>query len=1246
MRKFLKQCIGAKLKKFKKEIKKIFVKNNKEYNPIVFINNPINDEEEDLIGVSGEARRIENAIDEGANIIGIIGDYGSGKSSLIEILKRNFATSICINMWNSVTNCYNSLEITKNFIFQLAIGKNQRFAQYISKRISKNYNVLSVAISTLKYWKCGLFSALFFCMYKICLDLPNNIYETSLYNSISDYTKVRITNIGLADIIKCLYGISIDFRYIYLLISMILLFKLLYNNVMAVVSAGVKKGETGEDVNDIYGIYLEVAKEISEIKPKIKYLFVKRKNKVLVIIEDLDRIDKKDDVRTFIKEIYKFNNVLPEKIKKKIVYLIAVKQEECLYELLESKEGTKEEKEKIFSKIFSYKTVLNPIHYSDYNKVLLELLKQKEGFLKDNMGIELKDELPKEFYFITKGRNLTIREIKDRLNRSMDLYDSIKKKSNTEDKAIDFVKCAVVAYLENAYPNETKKLIMDDHHFSNVINDSYKIKQNSTLKNSTKITQIAYLIDLDDKNQHMNLNDDFIKELAEMIVSGLIDDDFRMYFYNYPKGQRIKTISEKYVEDLLLYDNDNDNNVVDEDIIQKALDNNPNVIINCFKRRINEELLLPNNVLESSILFKQALDNYKDNLIKLMQEEIKWKSENVVESSRILTNICKYNYDIGNVLEEYAQILYIEIQKLDKIELLKARKEIIKASGEYVKYFSALFVNNNMPLIDETELDLIRNTDTKIELINVKLINEESFTYLTKFLNSEKLNEKNFESVKHLYYKMGSNIKLEKFAGVLLEFMSKNNQYDNALFEHIYNGFTNNRNIVEENKIVEYLNTLPQEVLNIDLLTMIDGMKLRCKLNNSILHKLKENGLCNTYWINMIVYNQCDKLDIKNNVGQNLNILNNIIEIIGTEITNFRKVIIEEQLIEEYEKIFKDEYPFVTKNEMEMLYSATDLIKIIDFSKVSSDNLENIIERFNVLYTSKEDLLTIIKEFTANVNGDISIIKSLVENMVWKEAVIKELSLEDRDIIYNCLKTPLKLSSPVEAFEFLKRINFLIERVEEQVYIGIDDGMIDKNEYIKFINGINMPTDETIKTITVLKLYYAFNENITSKLYEQKYYEHYIISKILLCKKLALETEKVSLENYVNVYNSCDIVNDIMIENKEFIQAIMDNDLYRDIISNEKLKPLYKIAQSIRFIEYLIERLNEKEFMEYLEMNWTFSSEKDSEDFQKLICKDNYIKYIEEEKYYKIVYNKLVKPAQRGQLTKRRNIYLETKQKD
>ena len=163
---------------------------------------------------------------------------------------------------------------------------------------------------------------------------------------------------------------------------------------------------------------------------------------------------------------------------------------------------------------------------------------------------------------------------------------------------------------------------------------------------------------------------------------------------------------------------------------------------------------------------------------------------------------------------------------------------------------------------------------------------------------------------------------------------------------------------------------------------------------------------------------------------------------------------------------------------------------------------------------------------------------------------------------------------------------------------------------------------------------------------DNKYIEQYIISKTLWENKLELELNEIGIENYINIYNSTDIILEQMKKNQEFWQYILDNELYKNIDSNEKLKPLYKLRQPIKFVRYLIERLNENEFLSYLKEIGHLDTEKDSWEFQKLMCDDKYIKYIEEDEYYYIVLEKLWKPAHKAQVTKNRNKYLSDKNKE
>ncbi|MCL2718989.1 MAG: hypothetical protein FWE14_09455 [Lachnospiraceae bacterium] len=80
--------------------KKIRSSKEDKIRPIIFMNTPISDESNDIIGLNSTVNSISYAINKKARMIGVIADYGSGKSSLTETwhqkkdLKKQFE-SIC-----------------------------------------------------------------------------------------------------------------------------------------------------------------------------------------------------------------------------------------------------------------------------------------------------------------------------------------------------------------------------------------------------------------------------------------------------------------------------------------------------------------------------------------------------------------------------------------------------------------------------------------------------------------------------------------------------------------------------------------------------------------------------------------------------------------------------------------------------------------------------------------------------------------------------------------------------------------------------------------------------------------------------------------------------------------------------------------------------------------------------------------------------------------------------------------------
>jgi len=59
-------------------------------NKELILNKPIAKEDNDWIGVTAYVNRLDEAIKEGAEIIGVTSDFGAGKSSLLSLYKNRY----------------------------------------------------------------------------------------------------------------------------------------------------------------------------------------------------------------------------------------------------------------------------------------------------------------------------------------------------------------------------------------------------------------------------------------------------------------------------------------------------------------------------------------------------------------------------------------------------------------------------------------------------------------------------------------------------------------------------------------------------------------------------------------------------------------------------------------------------------------------------------------------------------------------------------------------------------------------------------------------------------------------------------------------------------------------------------------------------------------------------------------------------------------------------------------------------
>ena len=373
-------------------------------------------------------------------------------------------------------------------------------------------------------------------------------------------------------------------------------------------------------------------------------------------------------VGKLLKELYRFNNLLHDKEKRQFVFIVSLKSEASLNEN-NYKDGLS-----LYSKIFDYTVWIRPIHFNNVRELVTSLLISKIGKNKTNQIID-------SLFWIMQGSQLTIREMKDRLNETFLLHQSLvnRKKGSSW---INYNKCAAVVYLQRQYPKDYQKLVENEDVFASIIYKVYYLEQKTIEKD------IKALI-----NEDVNK---FITDFITMINQHDIDNDYLMYFYNYPNNSYIMNYAEKTIYDYLIHDNysfQKDNEV--SKLISKITTENDGIVIKKAMKELNQIGKSFGIIFfHFKNLFLFAFQNNQKELCKSYEVIFVKK----YEKNYFLSYLCKIlNFDISDtIVQKIISIsipLVISKTKSDALSLNSARKFIFENCPKYISSFCELCIS-------------------------------------------------------------------------------------------------------------------------------------------------------------------------------------------------------------------------------------------------------------------------------------------------------------------------------------------------------------------------------------------------------------------------------------------------------------------------------------------------------------------------------------------------------------------------
>lgn len=1182
--------------------------------PLVFINKPIEDSKHDIVGFSTQIDTICEAIKDGSTMIGVVANYGTGKSSLTELLSSSvakkpfcFPAPIKINMWDCLVDsegfgkCNHTAEpevsdLTRSFLYQLANGndKKRHFSSYINKRLSRNYGNISLTTGSFKFWWCFILAALFYTAYMI------------FSNDTINFGKV-IRNSQFLEGLK----LGQAFSPAFLLVAVLFLVWGIVHTCI-VFSHWKMQNSWKTDVNDIFDVYAQVVDHIKPGKGK----------KQLIIVEDLDRIVEKAVIIGFLKELYRFQSST-QRYSNRFVFVVSIKPEAVLTK------GTQElliDDDNVYSKLFDIIIPLKPIHYDDYDAILLELIKRepaKKIRLEQIIGEDIEENiLPKSFFWIKNGENLTLRDLKDRLNHAIMIM--ISRSTYNVRSAVTFEACAAVAYLESRYPKDYYALIQKENAFAKLMSSSVRI-----INSNSPATAIDGLRDeFNSQFPSESFDSNFIEDICKLIHDGVFNYDFRMYFYTYPSGSHIKTTEERELCDMLLMPSRfNDYSNIDSASALAYLTGDDNIVTTTIKG-LKE---YPEAVLMNETLLRIACENdwhKAASAVKKYIIEPDIREDITVNFWTRVHNIHFENKD--SFQEELIESLLKSFSSAESV--IHMRQPIIKAYGKDVLDFKKLFFKSSkvvIPQISADEIAFIGDASIAVNLIDAENLTVDSFGYISSLLCYGPLDRATLDIARNILLQY-RDIDPDGYEAAVLQFLDINGCIDEVLLEAICKS-------CDKDALLKYLNSLDPSLLPDAYYNDIEECGFAGGLSADILQGLASRKQYRCILLAASATNDFVFLDtLLDNSEPILSDCEWLHKNNSHDILSLRWHLCIEKRDSRYWDLYRDPFPLICENEYTSFQNTSDAIECINTDNISVENCSDVLAFLHQRsYSCNEGMLLIKQLFDPNQYSSYlvsqnDLFATMVNGLDYTGLRIRELSYEDRETVYALVSEGFGLLN-LEYAEQLRLFNCLIPSVEKEIEIQ------DSDLYEQLISELNELTPFTLGWMAENYFNYALSPELSNKLKENNDFENYITTSVLREKNMIIDSTIPKIK-YLNVYINVLNMYDIMSNHWDFLESLQAKDSLEALLkskrSGELISPIYKVPQHNAFFSFILSgAFPETTKMEYLDLMGKFASDEDSKSFQRLICLPENIELINSHKRYWKVWNNFWQPNHKALFT-------------
>lgn len=1180
---------------------------------MIYLNTPITTKENDIIGLSVCADKLSDAIDAGAQMIAITSPFGAGKTSVIDLLQEKREQNkkehiLKIPMWSQLHQLENHTnELHKNFLYQISSLINHKRGTYISRRLSNNYGLLTLHANKQRSWLFFTIALLFGCA-SWCVNHFSENIETLL-----PILKDKSAYLTLALAIIAIYiGIVVLTR------------------AEIIFSSQKSERERTIEEDEIIDLYrAEILKHstrfgnwIRKITKNCKHRPL-REHTYIIVVEDLDRTNDGESVIEFLTELRKYYLPIDYSksktaiFKNKVVFIVNIKSESVLLSEIESKQ--KEAKKEIernksknsineeisdesiltneentildeylseayinmhlFAKIFDYVLDLLTINIVDYETVLEGLLNVKKDTI-NKLGLKTTGKLIEipGMLWLVRGQTLDIREIKNRLNKAFLIFETLQDRFPTEKKQISFEKCAMAAYLTTAFEHEF--YLTDDVAFQKLIEQDIKHK-------------------LDAKSCKEILNtdsDEYVKAVLELMESKLIDDSYRMYFYNYPKDSKIYSYSEELVQKAILYGEESEEL---DSAIDKVIESNSSIIVDSFEKMKQLKLRLPSVVYSHENLYIQTL-TYAENEIILWLDNFDKSTSAIDKNISEILRILRYDSLRKKYSDAQAKRFCDSFEKIFAEDgLLKLRACLCEQFPNEIIWYKSLFMGVHN-IIRSSEMKFLSLADC-ISLINVdndKFGLDEVEYIVNRFCEIENASESDVYKVKSFLISIKSKIDLTEITKLYLTFMKKIKTIIPELESTVTELLNLEADIEEEDEY--FIASAEQESIFVEyqeLINQVDCETLSTQTLSNISEIQKFDGYerydddiasalyANKFYVDFILISLLKNNPFDLNDANIYSAIKEHADCFYSESKVFRKLriyIIKNAIdvISEFGFMFSEEVDVVSEHEFDLIKNRKDIdenniLKLIPV-KLVTETEATFISKYFCRKNQNNNIAFDFLKYVAKM--DAAIAKYCFESLEYVYAIqYYRFAAGKKTTIKNLFKKILELDTCKGKLCFMEKTKCLDSGFESSITEELIDDEDLQSEYVNIVNkNARFITAITLKNLYSFNHIYPMNDIVTERFYRDKKFVRYVVSKATYHKRFNMDTgERFDMlwPVYVKVFSENKYINTCtyMSNNYDFLSLIIKRKAYEEFSEEARiiLAKVYQNSDSIvNVLEY------------------------------------------------------------------------------